>query len=71
MDRRQRQQPGRRAGKAQSVLGNLSPVQDGPGDCQIDEDPRGLRICFHSEFSPSARLEGAPTELEKTLSTDR
>lgn len=46
-------------------------VQDGPRDGQIDGDPRGLGIRFHSEFSPSARLEGEAAELEKTLSTDR
>lgn len=46
-------------------------VQDGPRDGQIDGDPRGLGIRFHSEFSPSAWLEGEAAELEKTLSTDR
>lgn len=63
--------PGRRAGRAQSVLRNLNPAQDGPRHCQIDGDPTGLGICFHSECSPSAWLEGEPTEMEKTLSTDR
>lgn len=54
-----------------SVLRNLSPMQDGPRDCWIDGDPKRLRICFHSECSPSALLEREPTEPEKTLSTDR
>lgn len=67
----ERRLPGRRAGEAQSVLRNLSPVQDGPRDRQIDGDPKRLGIRFHSECSPSAWLEGEPTELEKTLSTDR
>lgn len=53
------------------VARNLSPVQDGPRDCRIDGDPKGLRICFHSECSPSAWLEREPMKLEKTLSTDR
>lgn len=61
---RQQLWPGWRAEKAQSVLRNLSPVQDSPRDWWIDGDPKGLRICFHSECSPSGWLE-------KTLSTDR
>lgn len=39
------------------MLRNMSPVQDGLRKCWIDGGPKGLRICFHSECSPSARLE--------------
>lgn len=62
---------GCRAGMAQSVLRNLSPMWAGPRDWRIDGDPKRLRICFHSEWSPSAWLEREPTKLEKTLSNDR
>ena len=54
-----------------SLLSNLSPMQDRLRDYRTDGDPKRLRICFHSECTPSAWLEREATEREKTLSTDR